>query len=67
MDLKTVLKIMEMQLEIWQKKRYGSKIAKNDWQLIASIVDVQEDIITIKRAIRLQNRYAELTNVKEVV
>ena len=59
LDLIQTIKIMELRLETWERQKAGQKASgkRVDVCLIASIVDIKDDIKTMKRALRLINNY----------
>lgn len=61
-NLEQLQKIMEFRLKTWQDKKKADKLAgkRVDVCLIASIVDIKEDINTIKRAIKLNDQYNKM-------
>ena len=56
LTLQQILAVMEIQKETWERRR---EVNKDDLCLLVSISDVTEDIITIKRAIRIKNNYEQ--------
>ena len=63
MELPKVLKCMELRLNLWEIKRAEQRKKGKynvDVCLIASICDIQEDIISVKRAMRIKDNYTEM-------
>jgi hypothetical protein len=59
MNIVQTIKIMELRLETWERQKAGQNASgkRVDVCLIASIVDIKDDIKTMKRALRLINNY----------
>lgn len=67
LDLTQSIKIAELKLETWQRQLEGQKHEGKllDACLIASIVDIKDDIKTMKRAYRIINNYNLMFNLPE--
>lgn len=59
LQLNEILVLMELRKGVWVDDR---KANKDNMCLVASIVDIEDDIKIIKRAIDLKKQYEELLN-----
>ena len=61
LTLQQILSVMEIQKETWERRR---EVNKDDLCLLVSISDVTEDIVTIKRAMRIKRNLEQRLNSK---